>query len=801
MGGGRDSGLSRRRFVAGVAAVGGTLGFTRAFAADAAAIAPQPYFAGVNRALEAMAKLGAPLRTADAERIAELTQANDAAAVAEAEAILDRYTLARLEIDGGSGLGKVMPGGAEAKLVEQGWRLFLVRIANPTGRADRINFSTGAFSPTPPRMMPSGFSVSQRAYLMDTLKKGPLIEKMWLMTQLYGAMPVGPIGIQVVPLSTFAVEYQVIQLFSRNSGLRESKLALTMLSNIQAINAPSSSRTFQFDWLPSRDVGLKVIDADGRACVASFIVKDAQDHIYPPQAMRLAPDLFFQPQIYRADGESVRLPDGQYTVVSWRGPEYERGVQTVTVGDGHDRIDVKLQRWIDPARWGWYSGDTHIHAAGCLHYEIPTEGVSPETMIRQVRGEGLSIGEVLTWGPSWYYQKQFFTGLTESPPASLEHPELQAANNVTLVPNGTPKDGESQLRYDVEVSGFPSSLCGHLVLLRLKEQDYPNTKLIEDWPSWNLPILKWVRAQGGFGGYAHCGAGLVVNSGELPNYEIPPFDSVGMNEVIVDVTHGYADFISGCDTPAIAELNAWYHMLNCGFRIALVGETDYPCITGERPGRGRSYVQLEHRPMDDAGYNAWVNNLMKGRQYCGDGRSHFLEFGVNGRASGDEDVTLAKAGTVKIEALVAARLEPVPTPETEAIRANVDGTWHIEHARIGNTRTLAVELVVNGIAVDRATLVADGTPHKVRFNPALSRSSWVALRIRQSGHTHPVFVQVAGKEIRASKRSAEWCRACVDKLWAVKSPLMRDSEVAEASLAYDHARASYDTILKGSDVD
>ena len=30
---------------------------------------------------------------------------------------------------------------------------------------------------------------------------------------------------------------------------------------------------------------------------------------------------------------------------------------------------------------------------------------------------------------------------------------------------------------------------------------------------------------------------------------------------------------------------------------------------------------------------------------------------------------------------------------------------------------------------------------------------------------------------------------------------MRDSEVAEASLAYDHARASYDTILKESDVD
>jgi hypothetical protein len=473
----------------------------------------------------------------------------------------------------------------------------------------------------------------------------------------------------------------------------------------------------------------------------------------------------------------------------------------MTIGDGHDQIDVKLQRWIDPAKWHWYSGDTHIHAAGCAHYDIPTEGVSPETMIRQVRGEALSIGDVLTWGPSWYYQKQFFTGHTESPAAGLEHPELQAANGVTLVPKPTPKDAESQLRYDVEVSGFPSSLNGHMVLLRLKEQDYPGTKLIEDWPSWNLPILKWVRAQGGFGGYAHCGAGMVVDSTELPNYEIPPFDSIGTNEAIVDVTHGYADFISGCDTPAVAELNAWYHMLNCGFRLALVGETDYPCITGERPGRGRSYVQLEQRPVDDAGYDAWVHNLMKGRAYCGDGRSHFLQFMANGRASGADDVVLAKAGSVSIEALVAARLEPVPTPETEAIRASIDGTWHLEHARIGNTRNVAVELVVNGVAVDRKTLLADGTPQPVKFNAAIARSSWVALRISPSGHTHPVFVQVAGKKIRASKRSAQWCRTCVDKLWDVKSPLMRDSEVPEAAQAYDHARAAYDAIVQESEVD
>jgi len=224
--------------------------------------------------------------------------------------------------------------------------------------------------------------------------------------------------------------------------------------------------------------------------------------------MRLAPDMAFQTQVYRGDGETVRLADGTYRIEAVRGPEYLVTQQTVKVDGARSRIDVKLQRWIDPVKWGWYSGDTHIHGGGCAHYQIPTEGVSPETMIRHVRGEGLWIGEVLSWGPSWYYQKQFFKARVESPEATLEHPELQAANNATWTTRPTATDKESTIRYDVEVSGFPSSHAGHIILLRLKDQDYPGTKLIEDWPSWNLPILKWARSQGCLVGYAHCGNGM-----------------------------------------------------------------------------------------------------------------------------------------------------------------------------------------------------------------------------------------------------------------------------------------------------
>jgi hypothetical protein len=349
------------------------------------------------------------------------------------------------------------------------------------------------------------------------------------------------------------------------------------------------------------------------------------------------------------------------------------------------------------------------------------------------------------------------------------------------------------------VSGFPSSHAGHLVLLRLKHQDYPGTKILEDWPSWNLPVLQWVRSQGALGGYAHCGIGMVTDSEDLPNYEIPPMDGIGTQEAIIDVTHGLVDFLSGCDTNPVAELNAWYHMTNCGFRMAFVGETDYPCITDERMGVGRSYVRLEQRPVDDAGYENWVRAMAQGRLYCGDGRSHFLDFKVNGRRSGDGDLALKTSETLEIEALVAARLQPEPPDDMAAINHRFNG-WHLERARIGNTGTVPVEFIVNGCVADKATLIADGKPRTINFKASVTRSSWVALRIYPSSHTHPVFAIVGDKPIRASRRSAQWCRACVDKVWEVKSPFIRASEKPAAVEAFDHARTAYEAIANQCEI-
>ena len=50
-------------------------------------------------------------------------------------------------------------------------------------------------------------------------------------------------------------------------------------------------------------VQLHIRDFDGQPTTARLTFRDKLGHVYPPQRRRLAPDFFFQPQVYRADGE------------------------------------------------------------------------------------------------------------------------------------------------------------------------------------------------------------------------------------------------------------------------------------------------------------------------------------------------------------------------------------------------------------------------------------------------------------------------------------------------------------------
>ena len=125
--------------------------------------------------------------------------------------------------------------------------------------------------------------------------------------------------------------------------------------------------------------------------------------------------------------------------------------------------------------------------------------------------------------------------------------------------------------------------------------------------------------------------------------------------------------------------------------------------------------------------------------------------------------------------------------------------WDIERARIGDSREVPVEVVVNGKAVQRKTIVADGQVRELTFEVPVKESSWIAVRTLPSAHTNPIFVLVAGKPIRASRQSAEWCLNAVNQCWTQKAPRIAPAEMEDARKADEHAREVYRKLISESE--
>ncbi len=285
---------------------------------------------------------------------------------------------------------------------------------------------------------------------------------------------------------------------------------------------------------------------------------------------------------------------------------------------------------------------------------------------------------------------------------------------------------------------------------------------------------------------------------------MPPFDGIGANEFIVAVAHDACDFISAVDTPVIWEMNIWYHTLNCGFRSRISGETDFPCIYGERVGLGRSYVNIPGKSVNELDYAEWAQGIKHGSSYVSDGMSHLVSFEVNGKRLGEvsgktaSQLDLQSPGKAKVTCKVAAMLPAEPNDLGKAIakkRLDDKPYWHLERARVADSRQVPVELIVNGQVASKQLINADGEIKDLSFEIDLPHSAWVAIRILPSMHSNPIFVQVQGKPIRASRRSAQWCRDAVETCWQQKNKQFRQEEIQAAKEAYDFARKAYEDIL------
>jgi hypothetical protein len=478
-------------------------------------------------------------------------------------------------------------------------------------------------------------------------------------------------------------------------------------------------------------------------------------------------------------------------------------------------------------------------------------------MFRQVKGEGLNVGCVLTWGPCFQHQRQFFN----PKPHDVSEP-------LTL------------LKYDLEISGFGSQALGHVCLLNLQDQTWPDSEgtATKGWPTWTTPVMRWAKAQGGITGYAHSASGLFVEpaaatkrllasfdrdldgvltaaeartallpeawekidvdgdlqldehelisshdraADSLPNLAIPEMNGVGAMEICVSTAEGVCDFISAMDTRRIQEWNTWYHLLNCGFPLKVSGETDFPCMSSRRVGQGRVYVQMSGEPPEKTpevprqtepgqlDFAAWCGGLARGRSYVSDGFAHALVFQVNDVSPGVRDVQLAAPEKVRVVARVCFAPEtPVTVAQgTQVPRAGkrlVGDTVELHgprRDRVEQGGERLVEIVFNGRAIASQAVAADGRLHDLTFDIPIETSGWMALRHFPQLHTNPVNVIVARKPIRASRASARWCEQTIDLLWKNRERNIAANEREAALVTFDRAKATYRLIAGQCDAE
>ena len=803
------------------------------------AVEGQPLAANLTRVVESLRVLGSPLPSPLSDRLVVAARERNAELLQQ---LIDPHVLLVVNINPESRV-KVERGPAKAELQQSGFTPVLVKVVNDgtvTSRLRILSPQSGAVYAGVARL---SMQRQQSLDLTQNENKSNSTDR-FLSVAMHDQPPM------LNQLSGLNVEYAIALILSTEAGRREATIGFDLGNSEQDLGSRGETAIL-FQAKPAIPVSLSILDSDGRPTTASLIIQDRQGHVFPQQPKRLAPDFFFQPQIYRAHGETVLLPPGEFTIQSGRGPEYWVRRSSLVVGahgstqfraDEHapDKplVEIKLERWVDPLKWGFYSGDHHIHAAGCAHYTSPTEGVTPEDMFRQVKGEALNVGCVLTWGPCYRFQRQYFAAA----PHNLSEP-------LTL------------LKYDLEISGFGSQALGHVCLLNLQDQTYPGSDGTETkgWPMWTTPVLRWAKAQGGVTGYAHSASGLAIEppqaarrlmtradanqdgvvsesegvglllpeafaeidgnqdgvlnlaeltdshdrvSDRLPNLAIPEMNGVGAMEICVSTAEGVCDFISAMDTRRIQEWNTWYHILNCGFPLKVSGETDFPCMSSRRVGQGRVYVQLgdeKNAARDSLTYPTWCEGLARGRSYVSDGFAHPLLFRVNDQSSGLDDIQLAGPATVRVVAKVAFAPQ---TPETVAQgtilprsgQRLVGDTVELHGPRIdrliaGGERL--VELVVNGQPVASRKVASDGNVHDLEFDVQIPRSSWVALRHFPQFHTNPVNVIVAGQPIRASRASARWCDEVIDLLWKNRHKVIPEPDRAEAQRVFEKAQRTY----------
>jgi hypothetical protein len=406
---------------------------------------------------------------------------------------------------------------------------------------------------------------------------------------------------------------------------------------------------------------------------------------------------------------------------------------------------------------GWYAGDMHVHRS-C--------GGAPETvssMFQKMTPQKLAVISLLA---------DMGNGEVQDPVTDLP---LVNGEDASISTSGQILHWDTEWHWDpIYYQYSHQALGGHIVALGLSNAH-------QIWEEYTYPIFTWVHQQGGIAGFAH----MQYLDNNIPQ----SLSCCTPIEYPVEVALGTSDFISedvsdcgstcggGGQQTLYPEnaINAYYRLLNCGFRPGFAAGTDYPCNCSHDLGTLLTYVQVAGGQMT---YRNWINGIAAGRTVVSrNGHNEFISLTVNGSATPGDEIKLAAAGTVQVNVQWTAN-------------QNYSGT---------------IELVQNGAVVASTQVsVSSGIPANLTTTVNVAHSGWLAARRMDNSmghmvHSAAVFVTVNNAPVRASVADAQFYVEWMDNLLTMTSPggawnSYFPTNLSQAQARYQAAKAVYQQI-------
>ena len=396
----------------------------------------------------------------------------------------------------------------------------------------------------------------------------------------------------------------------------------------------------------------------------------------------------------------------------------------------------------------WYAGDIHIHRnCGDL-----TSIISETELTAMMEPNDLAVISVLA-----------DMGNGEVKDSRSDLPKVNGADAGYSKP-GRIVHWDAEWHFDPAGVTFENkALGGHIILLGLKEAH-------QIWDESPYKILEWGKSQDAIMGFCH----LQYLNDTIQN-DLTCCIPV---DYPVEAALGTIDFLSEDVWLNDASINAYYRLLNCGFRLGWAAGTDFPCNESRPFGSLLTYVQVKDLPLT---YRKWIEGIKNGRTVITtNGHVEFLDLKINGVNGPGDEIKLKGKETVEI-----------------------DVNWTSV-----KTLTGQIEIVCNGKVIAKIDGMAKpGEPVHMKISLKVNQSSWIcARRMDEKGHqshTSPVYITVRNTPVRASAEDARYFVKWIDNIMVNIAPggpwnQYFTSNLDTVQKRYQRARGIYEKIAAES---